>query len=255
MRKILKLLIMSLIMLFVLSPCAAATGDEMTNAVVTPTTLDLVNSNTIVGGDDQFVVIDTPAMGFPTEGTYYANINTGDSNEDAANFTLNLTIPAGAQTLSFDWMFASNEYPDEGPEYNDTVLVEIISGDSSQNILFLPGNILVCVGNAWSLFSAPTDNIGYTGVTQMYTTNFDISSFAGSNILLSFSIEDVLDTSVDSAFFIDNLHIEIVEPEPEPEPEPLEAVTVSMQETGAPLAYLVLAVLLMLGGLVMHKRK
>jgi len=65
------------------------------------------------------------------------------------------------------------------------------------------------------------------------------------------SIEDFIDTNVDSAFFFDNLHIEIVEPEP----EPVEAVTVSMQETGAPLAYLVLAVLLMLGGLVMHKRK
>jgi uncharacterized repeat protein (TIGR01451 family) len=268
-------------------------------------------------------------------------------------------------------MFASNEYPTQGPQWNDPARVEIISGGSSQNILFLPGDIPVSVGNAWSIFTAPTDNIGYSGVTPLYTTTFDISTFAGSTILLSFFIEDYGDTGVTSALFFDNLHIgpvsdlsltkEVNDTKPvvgdtleylltvnnlgpdaatgvsvtEPlasglqflsavasqgtydpdtgiwdigtlangesatltinalvetageivneanvqalaydpnlsnnqasqtieaqaesvEPEPVEAATVAMQKTGVPIAFMVLAVLLMLGGIVIPKRK
>jgi uncharacterized repeat protein (TIGR01451 family) len=41
----------------------------------------------------------------------------------------------------------------------------------------------------------------------MYTTNFDISAYAGSTILLNFFIEDYGDTGVSSALFFDNLNI------------------------------------------------
>src|SRR5690606_19538646 len=128
-------MIMSLILLFALSPCAAATGDEVTNAIVTPTTQDLVNSNTTLGGDDQFVVSDTPAQGFPTNGSSYANINTGSSGwESLARLTLNLTIPEGAQTLSFNWMYATNE--GQNSYFNDWASGEIFDGSTYQNILY-----------------------------------------------------------------------------------------------------------------------
>lgn len=195
-KKIQKLMIMSLILLFALSPCAAATGDEVTNAIVTPTTQDLVNSNTTLGGDDQFVVSDTPAQGFPTNGSSYANINTGSSGwESLARLTLNLTIPEGAQTLSFNWMYATNE--GQNSYFNDWASGEIFDGSTYQNILYADTTAPVVSGSG----------IGYGWATPMQTVIFDVSAYTGSSIILEFSVSDVGDTVVNSALFIDNLHI------------------------------------------------
>jgi uncharacterized repeat protein (TIGR01451 family) len=206
------LLMITLTFLFTLTIAGAAfaaTGDQVTNAIVTPSTLPLVNSNSTQGGNDQFVVNTTPAQGFPTNGSSYANINTGNNDESSANLTLNLTIPQGAKTLSFDWRFATNEYPD----YNvpDWAKVEIVDGNSVTNILLLPNGKTVDVQNAWNYLSSTNpNNIGYNGITPMYTTSTDISAYAGKNILLVFSIADAQDKFYRSALFIDNLNIQPV---------------------------------------------
>ena len=188
----------------------AATGDQVTNAIVTPNTLPLVNSNSTQGGNDQFVVNTTPAQGFPTNGSSYANINTGNDDESSANLTLNLTIPQGAKTLSFDWRFATNEYPN-WKGYADWAKVEIKDGNSVTNILLLPNGKTVDVNNAWNYLSSTNpNNIGYNGTTPMYTTSTDISAYAGKNILLVFSIADAQDKLYTSALFIDNLNIQPV---------------------------------------------
>ena len=207
------LLMITLTFLFTLTIAGAAfaaTGDQVTNAIVTPTTLPLVNSNSTQGGNDQFVVNTTPAQGFPTNGSSYANINTGNNAESSAKLTLNLAIPQGAKTLSFDWRFATYEYPD-WKDYADWAKVEIIDGNSVTNILLLPNGKTVDVKNAWNYLS-PTNpnNIGYTATTPMYTTSTDISAYAGKNILLVFSIADAQDKLYTSALFIDNLNIKPV---------------------------------------------
>ena len=206
------LLMITLTFLFTLTIAGAAfaaTGDEVTNAIVTPTTQPFVNSNSTNGGGDQFVVSTTPTQGFPTNGSSYANINTGNNAESYANLTLNLTIPQGAKTLSFDWRFATNEYPLY--MIPDWAKAEIIDGNSITNILLLPNGKTVDVLNASSYLSPTTpNNIGYNGTTPMYTTSTDISAYAGKNILLVFSIADAQDKLYTSALFIDNLHIKTI---------------------------------------------
>ncbi|MBP2045980.1 DUF11 domain-containing protein [Methanobacterium aggregans] len=204
------LLMITLTFLFTLTIAGAAfaaTGDQVTNAIVTPNTLPLVNSNSTQGGNDQFVVNTTPAQGFPTNGSSYANINTGNAAESSANLTLNLTIPQGAKTLSFDWRFATNDYP----PFNDWAKAEIVDGNSVTNVLLLPNGKKVDVQNALSYLS-PTypNNIGYARITPMYTTTTDISAYAGKNILLVLSVADAVDTDFTSALFIDNLHIKTI---------------------------------------------
>lgn len=207
------LLMITLTFLFTLTIAGAAfaaTGDQVTNAILTPNTLPLVNSNSTQGGNDQFVVNSTPVQGFPTNGSSYANINTGNDSESYANLTLNLTIPQGAKTLSFDWRFATNETINYYSSiFPDWAKAEIIDGNSITNILLLPNGNTVDVLNASSYLS-PTNpnNIGYNTTTPMYTTTTDISAYAGKNILLVFSIADAKDKLYTSALFIDNLHIE-----------------------------------------------
>jgi len=211
-KNIPKGLMITLTFLFTLTIAGAAfaaTGDQVTNAIVTPTTQPFVNSNSTNGGDDQFVVSTTPAQGFPTNGSSYANINTGNNDESYAKLTLNLTIPQGAKTLSFDWRFATNEYSPW--EYHDWAKAEIVDGNSITNILLLPNGNTVDVLNASSYLSPTTPNdIGYVQITPMYTTSTDISAYAGKNILLVFSVADARDTGYRSALLIDNLNLDPV---------------------------------------------
>ena len=192
------LLMITLTFLFTLTIAGAAfaaTGDQVTNATVTPTTLPLVNSNSTQGGDDQFVVSTTPAQGFPTNGSSYANINTGNDWESYAKLTLNLTIPQGAKTLSFDWMYATNEASQA--YFNDWARADITDGTSTQNILY--------ADTYSNLVSA--SGLGYYHATPTQKAIIDVSPYAGRSIRLDFSVSDVGDTSVTSALFIDNVHI------------------------------------------------
>lgn len=192
------LLMISLTFLFTLTIAGAAfaaTGDEVTNAIVTPNTLPFVNSNSTNGGGDQFVVSTTPAQGFPTNGSSYANINTGNDAESSAKFTLNLTIPQGAKTLSFDWMYATNE--GSQAYFNDWARADITDGTSTQNILYADtySNLVLAQG------------LGYYYATPTQKAIIDVSPYAGRSIRLDFSVYDAWDTDVTSALFIDNLHI------------------------------------------------
>ena len=248
------LLILTIILISILSPCAAATADEVTNATVTPSTQDKVVSDTTQGGNNQFVVIDTSAYGLPTNGSSFANINSGNSSQKNATYTLKLKIPSWAKTLSFDWIFATNEtYIVDGKMYwLDWANVTIINGTTSQSILY------VDTSSTWF----PADGLGYGNRTDLNTTTVDITDYAGSTILLQFFVSDYIDQSVASALFIDNINIDpVVDPNAINTTNatnatvPVKATTVGMQDTGVPLVSLLLAVLLLAGGLVLPKKK
>lgn len=245
-----KLLILLIVSISILSPCAAATADEVTNAVVTPPTQDLVQSNTTQGGDDQFVIVTTPAYGLPTNGSSYANINTGNNSQKNATYSIKLKIPKWAKTLSFDWIFATNDYS----PYLDWANVTLISGTTTKSILY------VDITNA----TLSGTDLSYNNRTALNTTIIDITPYAGSTIWLQFFVSDLYDSSVQSALFLDNIRIDPVN-EPKNDTNttnetnitvPVKATTtVGMQDTGVPIVSLILAVLILAGGLVLPKKK
>ena len=242
-----KLLILLIVSISILSPCAAANADEVTDAVVTPSTQDLVQSNTAQGGDNQFVIVTTPAYGLPTNGSSYASINTGNDSQKNATYSIKLKIPKWAKTLSFDWIFATDDYG----QYLDWANVTLIHGTTTKSILY------VDITNA----TLSGSDLGYNNRTALTTTLIDITSYAGSTIWLQFFVSDYFDQSVESALFLDNISIDPVnEPNNETnetnETVPVKAVnTVGMQDTGMPIVSLILAVLILAGGLVLPKKK
>ncbi len=235
------------------------TAEELAAAILTTSTVPLLVSAEKTGVAGQFEVYTASLQGFPTDGSSWALISTGRatsiagtamtfysyatygpstpgwsnrglSSYDIATLTLRLSVPPGANTLSFDWKFGTEENPTWTWSYRDTAKAIVTTSAGSTNILLLPNGNPVDVGTA-SLFSNPVggssgwpfppypnpnDTIynaitGWNGTAnrEIYKAEIDISAFQGEIITISFQIGDEKDRILDSALFIDNLNIDV----------------------------------------------
>jgi len=106
---------------------------------------DAFISATFEGGDGQVYISTVEALGFPTDGDSYVILSSEIASEavdesigntggiyisdghpifntplyDVATLTIKLKVPTNAETLSFKWLFGSNEIPDYVDEYRD----------------------------------------------------------------------------------------------------------------------------------------
>ena len=227
-----------------------ANANELATAILTPGTSTLLTAASTVGVATQFEVYTTSLTGFPTDGPSYALISSGNASSiagvatdfysyntggpsspplshrgnpsyDIARLSLTLSVPAGAETLSFDWKFGTEENPTYIGTMVDWASAIITTLAGSTNILLLPGDIPVDVDNAAPFSNAvsgtsenplppypsPDDTV-YNAVTGMYTSTFNVAPFIGETIIVDFWVGDENDAILDSALFIDNLNIE-----------------------------------------------
>ena len=153
---------------------------------------------------------------FSTAGDPDLNALGSTTTHDAA--VLEFDFVPTADTLSFSFVFASEEYNEYVNSYNDIFAIFL----DGANVAMIPGtstpisinNINNCVNPAYyinnnssggSLSCNPTAvnanlNTQFDGLTVVITLNLPITS--GTNHHLKIAIADVLDESFDSAVFI-----------------------------------------------------
>ncbi len=278
------------LLFLVLAPCSAATPEELSDAIVDPSTQSyIVEVGSTSGNSTQFAVYNQSLQGFPTNGSSFAVISSGNASGingtsgpgrnlfvksgnstttgqysnrgnfsyDIANLYFKIYIPYGAKTLSFDWRFATTEAL--GAPYWDWARAVLSYGGTSYNMLLLPDGRAVDVnssGNYSNQISGtiiPNDVVypyvtGNRLVYGIYTASFDVSAFQGKVVELNFWVADERDGVVDSALFVDNLHIDI-------ENNNVSAGTIPMQKTGIPLGALFLGVITIMGGIYYSKKQ
>jgi hypothetical protein len=225
------------------------TAEQLAAAILTPGTASLLMSASMSGVAAQFEVYTASLQGFPTDGSSYTLISNGNASGiagaattfydyytggpnsppyshrgyfsyDIATLSLNLSVPAGATTLSFDWKFGTEENPTFIGSFVDWASAIVTTSDGSTNILLLPDGKPVDVDNAIPFSNAVTgssdspsppypspDDTVYNAVTGMYTSTFNLTSFAGETIRIDFQVGDENDQALDSALFIDNLKL------------------------------------------------
>jgi len=202
-------------------------------------------SSSSIGVGDSATPAPQSLAGFPTAGSGYAILSTGEIGTVATQFDgafqgstqfpsqtspepalrgvardwtvlkLDVDVPAGANCLAFDFRFLSEEYPKYvGSTYNDAFVAEVDANDWS----VLPGGELVRPNDfAASPLGEPI-SVNGVGPTEMTASEAAGTYFnAGTRLLTArtpittgahsvyFSIFDASDKKYDSAVFLDNL--------------------------------------------------
>jgi hypothetical protein len=136
--------------------------------------------------------------------------------EDYTVLSLAVAVPAGANCLSLDYRFLSEEYPDYvGSQYNDAFIAEIGSTtwtvDAGDGALTRPGDFAASpAGNAVSvngagptaMFPSESSDTYMNAATGLVTTKAPITP---GNHSIHLSIFDANDSALDSAVFLDRL--------------------------------------------------
>lgn len=197
----------------------------------------VIASDTTAAPESAGVVAD-PIAGLPTAGSEYLLLSTGDNAEaigsdvnvfastdvasapvgvdgnDLAQVRLTLAPPIGATCLSFDFFFASEEFPEYvGSQYNDTFTAELNESawflDDQQ--LVAPNNFAFdSEGNAISINTvfglAPTPGTVMDGATPALsaTTPVEVDVNTGRMELI-LSLQDLGDSIFDSIVGVDNM--------------------------------------------------
>ncbi|MCD6189232.1 MAG: choice-of-anchor L domain-containing protein, partial [Thermococcus sp.] len=234
-----KLITLSIIFLFLASLEGFATSQSLTKdaeqealAILTEDSKDALISATFEGGDGQVYISTVEALGFPTDGDSYVILSSGIASEavdgsigstggisipnghpvfgteinDVATLTIKLKVPSNAETLSFKWLFGSNEIPDYVDEYRDFFRAYVILPDgSTKDMALLPNGNIPYVGDGIQNYTAPDPTVNINEVTSTYTATLDVSKYRGKQITLVFQIADEGDDSVDTFAFIDEL--------------------------------------------------
>ena len=227
---------------------APVTANQLATAILTPETANVLTAASTVGVATQFEVYTTALQGFPTDGSSYALISSGNASGIAGVATtfysyatsgptspplshrgnssndiakLSLTLSAyGEGTLSFDWKFGSEENPTYIGSVVDWASAIVTTSTSSTNILLLPNGNPVDSDNAapysnavtgTSVLPLPVYPSPDDTVFNAVTTAMHTSTlnYIGDTITIDFWVGDELDLILDSALFIDNLNIEI----------------------------------------------
>jgi hypothetical protein len=138
----------------------------------------------------------------------------GDSDFDVTILKIDLNVPAGANCLSIDFRFLSEEYPEYvGEKFNDAFIAELDANtwstagstiDAPANFAFAPGNVPVSVNATGASSVDPANAAGttYDAATGLLSASSPVTPGAHS---LYLSLFDQGDDILDSAVFVDGL--------------------------------------------------
>jgi hypothetical protein len=220
---------------------AAAVATAMTQnpgAIITSSAFDTIPP---AGTYEPVAISDVPAAGFPTHGGTFAILTTGDStlfhtadssdsdgvplggtffrgdtDYDVTILRVNLSVPAGANCLSFRFRFFSEEYIEYvNTSYNDAFIAELDTSNwttsgsdivAPRNFAFDPsGNVIsINAAGATSMTAAHAAGTTYDGATPLLTASTPITPGAHALFL---SIFDQGDDIYDSAVALDSLQL------------------------------------------------
>lgn len=213
----------------------AATADQLAAAMDIPAAN--IVSVSIGTTDATAVGVSDSGLGnyFPNHGSTFAILATGaaataateDDSEstsgtlsgldtqtghDLAQLTIELTRPADATCLAFDFAFYSEEFDEYvGSSFNDAFIAEI--GESNfqevdnqvvapNNFAFDTGGNVISVNTVFGVSGGT--NTTYDGATPLLTAQTPFEGEIQTNVILTFSIMDLGDSIYDSAVFLDN---------------------------------------------------
>ena len=147
----------------------------------------------IPGNPEEFESTDFGALG-PTD--------------DTATFTLKLHVPEEASTLSFDFRFMSEEYPEwVGSAYNDFFYAYLTNSTGTYQIAYDDYGHIINVNN--NFFNPNIYPIGtvFDGATKRLTTTVQVNP--DEIIYLQFQVGDAGDGIYDTAVFLDNVRFNV----------------------------------------------
>jgi hypothetical protein len=118
-------------------------------------------------------------------------------------------IPAGIDTLRFNFNFLSNEFPNfVGGRFNDTSFA-LVRADSDTVETRVLANVNTATFDNLRDAESGLSPAGFNGQTGFLTATFDVSSLAGDDVsvVLEISVRDVGDNVIDSALLLDNIRL------------------------------------------------
>jgi len=130
----------------------------------------------------------------------------GGSASDIATLSLRLKVPDWAKSLSFDFQFLSEEYPDSVNQAYSDYFSCMLDG---MNIVFDPEDNIMNLNNNFLNSSINPEGTVFNATTGWLTTETAVTG--GTTITLDFIVGDVGDENLDSAVFLDNLSFSIEE--------------------------------------------
>jgi hypothetical protein len=199
-------------------------SNAFANAIVAdPNTLV---DTTMQGYAEAFGVFNSP-LGFlsATNGNNFTLLSTGLASDapgtpddfastdfdpvgppgDTTSLNLTLLVPQGANSLSFDFRFLSEEFPEwVNSAYNDFFFCYFTNSTGTYQIAFDDNGHIINVNNNFFI-NASGIPVGtkYDGATKRLTSTVNVT--AGETVSLCFMIGDVGDGIYDSAVFLDNV--------------------------------------------------
>lgn len=138
----------------------------------------------------------------------------GNTDRDVSILRIDLNVPPGANCLSIDFRFFSEEYPEYvGSGYNDAFIAELNSStwttngsqiSAPNNFAFDPSGAPITINavGATGMSAADASGTTYDGATPILTASTPIAPGANSLFL---SIFDQGDNAYDSAVFLDRM--------------------------------------------------
>lgn len=223
-----------------------ATAGDLAGAIATDTFISGGAFAALPPSGTPNAVSTTSLAGFPTAGSSYAILTSGDAtladdpnvagnsgaalgggnvrgntDFDVTILRIDLTVPSGSNCLTFDFRFLSEEFPEfVGSSFNDAFIAELdtstwtTSGSTisaPNNFAFDPSGDVISVNSSGqtSMSAANAAGTTYDGATPLLSASTPITAGAHSLFL---SIFDQGDAVLDSAAFVDNLVIGTVGP-------------------------------------------
>jgi hypothetical protein len=211
------------------APTAQPISDALTVASVSPATYTV-----IAGSGQPNGTSDSPLAGFPTHGTAFGILTTGDVNSADDPNTIGFTSTNNLQSsvrgtdtvfdlsvmridglrggagcrLSFDYRFLSEEFPEYvGSGFNDVFVAELDqnSWTSSGGAVAAPDAFVVQSVDTSPMQASEAAGTTYDGATVLLTASVPLPQSVDRSLFLS--IADLGDSSYDSAVFIDKLGV------------------------------------------------
>ncbi|HEY3211485.1 MAG TPA: choice-of-anchor L domain-containing protein, partial [Actinomycetota bacterium] len=217
-------------------------------------------------------VSDSSLTSFPTDGSNYGILTTGDANladdsndsgssgasDDGPNvrgntdfdvsiLKVDLDVPSGFTCLRVDFRFLSEEFPEfVGSQFNDAFIAELDTSDwttngsaitANHNFAFDPDGNPITINSTGFTHMTASEASGttYDGATPILVAQTPITSGSHSVYL---SIFDQGDHYYDSAIFLDNLSLGTqVGPECQPGAQPLSNLSLSVSPGTAPAGF------------------
>jgi uncharacterized repeat protein (TIGR01451 family) len=136
------------------------------------------------------------------------DFGSGGTAADTVYLTLRFLVPDGATTLSFDFRFMSEEYPEYvGTQFNDFFYAYLTDPTGTHQVAFDDNGHIINVNN--NFFNPNIYPVGtvFDGSTKRLTTTVDVNE--GEVVSLQFVVGDIGDGIYDTAVFLDNVRFNV----------------------------------------------